>query len=346
MISENKLQKYKEIAPVSEIKGVWLVENAEDHRLYIKKQLHHFDAEVLEFFQKEEFPHIPKVHELIIDGEEAIVIEEHINGRTLEDLLAEGVFSEKETREIVLQLCSILKPLHDHDPAIIHRDIKPSNLILKDGVLYLIDFDIAKDYEPGKGRDTELMGTAGFAAPEQYGFSQSTPKTDIYSMGVLTNKMLTGYLPSETMYEGELASVIRKCTAIEPSMRYASVDDVQKALTGKKTNFAPPGFRSGNVLYGILAIIWYLFCFYVVVSLNSDENGNPYEGLVLMANKTGLACVLIGLTVYLSNYMGARDLFPFKKTGSFVVEIIRMALGVVLLIMVPATIIVIIEQLV
>ena len=120
-----------------------------------------------------------------------------------------------------MDLCQILKPLHEYDPPIIHRDIKPSNLILdSQNHLFLIDFDASKNYNPDKSRDTVLMGTEDYAAPEQYGFLQSSERTDIFSVGVLANKMLTGVLPSESRPVGPFQSIISKCLSIDPQDRY------------------------------------------------------------------------------------------------------------------------------
>lgn len=107
-------------------------------------------------------------------------------------------FCEKETIDIAMQICKILMELHGMNPPIIHRDIKPANvMIMPEGVVKLLDFSVAKAENITKKRDTVLLGTSGFAAPEQYGFSASTPQTDIYVMGVLMNLMLTRKMPSE-----------------------------------------------------------------------------------------------------------------------------------------------------
>ena len=80
-------------------------------------------------------------------------------------------------------MCDGLKELHEQK--IIHRDIKPSNMILQaDGRIRLIDFDAARIFKDNKATDTELLGTKDYAPPEQYGFGQTDPRSDIYSLGV------------------------------------------------------------------------------------------------------------------------------------------------------------------
>ena len=110
------------------------------------------------------------------------------------------------------------------DPPIIHRDIKASNIIIsQEGTVTLLDMDAAKWYRDQSDRDTKLIGTYGYAAPEQYGFGASDERTDIYSIGVLLNVTLTGCLPSQKMAEGRIGAVIEKCVKLDPKERYASV---------------------------------------------------------------------------------------------------------------------------
>ena len=87
----------------------------------------------------------------------------------------------------------------------------------------LIDFDAARLHKPEAAADTQILGTTGFAAPEQYGLSQSDTRTDIYSLGVLMNVMLTGQHPSQTLAEGRLGRVIGRCTQVNPEKRYRDV---------------------------------------------------------------------------------------------------------------------------
>ena len=142
-----------------------------------------------------------------------------------------GCFTEEETIPIILSLCEVLRPLHAHDPEIIHRDIKTTNLILRDdGTLYLIDFDASKMFDPAKNRDTVLIGTEDYAAPEQYGFAQSDRRTDIYAIGVLMCKMLTGKTLSEADYSGPLTDIIQLCTQMDPRGRFNTVDALAYAL--------------------------------------------------------------------------------------------------------------------
>ncbi len=92
----------------------------------------------------------------------------------------------EEVLDIGLQLCKVLDYLHTRKPPIIFRDLKPGNIMrTRTGDLYLIDFGIARRFVPGKRKDTIPLGSPGYAAPEQYGTAQTTPRSDLYSLGVL-----------------------------------------------------------------------------------------------------------------------------------------------------------------
>ena len=164
---------------------------------------------------------LPVIYEAVSQGEDNLVLEEFIEGDTLGFLLEGALFSLKETRKIIIQLCRALWVLHGL--AAVHRDIKPENVILRGSEAVLIDFDAARLHKPEAAADTQILGTTGFAAPEQYGLSQSDTRTDIYSLGVLMNVMLTGQHPSQTLAEGRLGRVIGRCTQVNPEKRYRDV---------------------------------------------------------------------------------------------------------------------------
>lgn len=166
-------------------------------------------------------PNLPLILEAAEQDGENLVVEEFIEGDNLGFLLEGALFTPKETREIVKQLCGALWVLHSM--AAVHRDIKPENVILRGKEAVLIDFDAARLHKPGAEADTQVLGTTGFAAPEQYGLSQSDVRTDIYSLGVLINVMLTGEHPSKKLAEGHMGRVVQRCTQVNPQKRYKDV---------------------------------------------------------------------------------------------------------------------------
>ena len=160
-----------------------------------------------------------------------IVLEEYIQGDSLDMLIDGGEHLTKhQARNIALQLCDALYALHSL--GIIHRDVKPSNVILSGSRAVLIDFDAARICRPDseKVRDTQILGTVGYAPPEQYGFSETDFRADIYAMGVLINEMLTGVHPSETLAPGRWGRIIGRCTMISPDKRYRTIEELKGAI--------------------------------------------------------------------------------------------------------------------
>ena len=173
-------------------------------------------------------PNLPTVFEVAVQGDQNLVLEEYIEGDTLGFLLKEALFSVEETRKIVLQVCRALWVLHFIGA--VHRDVKPENIILRGDEAVLIDFDAARLHKPEHEMDTQILGTTGFAAPEQYGLSQSDLRTDIYSVGILINVMLTGEHPSRKLAEGRMGHIVDRCTHVNPQRRYKNVLRLMEAL--------------------------------------------------------------------------------------------------------------------
>ena len=171
---------------------------------------------------------LPAVFEVASRDGENLVLEEYIHGDTLGALLRDALFTPEETRGIVSQVCRALWVLHSL--AAVHRDVKPENIILRGSDAVLIDFDAARLHKPEHETDTQILGTTGFAAPEQYGLSQSDLRTDIYSVGILINVMLTGQHPSKKLAEGKLGRVVERCTQVSPEKRYPNVLRLMEAL--------------------------------------------------------------------------------------------------------------------
>lgn len=171
---------------------------------------------------------LPTVFEAVQEGENCLVLEEFIPGDTLGFMLQGALFSPAETKKIVTQVCRGLWVLHSLGA--VHRDIKPENIILRGNDAVLIDFDAARIHKPEAEGDTQILGTAGFAAPEQYGLSQSDVRTDIYALGILINVMLTGQHPSQKLAQGRLGRVVERCTRVNPRHRYKNVLRLMEAL--------------------------------------------------------------------------------------------------------------------
>lgn len=173
-------------------------------------------------------PNLPQIYEVATRGEDNLVLEEYVRGDNMGDLLQGSLFTGKETRRIALQLCRALWALHSMDA--VHRDVKPENVILRETEAVLIDFDAARLFKQESARDTQILGTTGFAAPEQYGMSQTDHRADIYSMGVLLNVMLTGQHPSRCLAKGRWGRIVTRCTQVNPEKRYQTILQLSEEL--------------------------------------------------------------------------------------------------------------------
>lgn len=173
-------------------------------------------------------PHLPRIMEVGEKDGKTAVLEEYIQGDTLDTLLEAALFAPSEAKPILRQLCRALWVLHSMGA--VHRDIKPENVILRGDEAVLIDFDASRIYKSENPADTQILGTTGYAAPEQYGLSQSDGRADIYAMGVLLNVMLTGKHPSKELASGRMGYIVQRCTMVNPQKRYQNVLQLMEAL--------------------------------------------------------------------------------------------------------------------
>ena len=214
---------------------------------------------------------VPAIKEIYSEDGTDYLIEEYIDGQTIAELIDGGRrFSVKEAAGIAKSLCRTLAPIHRR--GIVHRDITASNVMLSyTGSVYLIDFGNSRIHKQNRSKDTEFVGTQGYAAPEQFGFGQSDKRTDIYAIGVLMNVMLTGSFPYEEKYKGSPAKVIRKCTAVKPKDRYRSVGALRRAILRAKYPllFSRPAW----IAYTLAAVV--LFC--ILAATAPDNNTDSTE---------------------------------------------------------------------
>lgn len=174
-------------------------------------------------------PNIPTVYEVAELGDKCIVIEEYIDGITVGEVLEIGRYTRSGVKKVITQLCNALAVIHSQ--GIVHRDIKPENIMVdKNGIVKLIDFNISRLIKENKDKDTVMLGTTGFASPEQYGMAETDARSDIYSIGILINVMLTGEHPSKKMCRGRWQRIVNKCTRINPEERYQNVTELIRSI--------------------------------------------------------------------------------------------------------------------
>lgn len=229
--NEYRLHEYLDLGELDGNNKVRLKRNYINGNICVEKQVSLSSKYIYDFLKEKKIRYVPEIYNCIATDTNLIVIEQYIEGRVLDDIIQEKSMGEMQIVNIILQLCDILSILHHSTPAIICRDLKAENIIVdKSGKCWLIDFDIARIFEKGKNRDTVLLGTAGYAAPEQFGFYQTDQRTDIYAMGVLMNYMATQKFPHEGKIKGKLNFIVDKCLAFEPEKRYQDIDDLKEDI--------------------------------------------------------------------------------------------------------------------
>ena len=171
---------------------------------------------------------LPLIYDVINLDDGQIILEEFIEGVTISEIMESGRYHYLGARKVINSVCRALTVFHERN--LVHRDVKPENIIIdNNGRVVLIDFNAARKISSAS-KDTVVMGTVGYASPEQLGVAQSDFRTDIYAVGVLLNVMLTGKHPSEKLAFGRPRKIIRKCTNVNPDDRYQSAEKLSKAL--------------------------------------------------------------------------------------------------------------------
>lgn len=195
----------------------------------IIKRMNAANPDVYKVLSEMNNEHIPRILACEWQEKELVFAEEYVDGETLEYYLKENLLTEVQKLGIALQLCEAVEVLHNCAPQMIHRDIKPSNvLITEDGVLKLIDFDAARQYkEMSEESDTRILGTADYAAPEQFGYKQTDVQSDIYSMGIVFEML---HYHGEGLAALSWKRMLEICTNFDPRKRYKSVDKLAKAI--------------------------------------------------------------------------------------------------------------------
>ncbi len=267
MLFEGKV--YEEVGELGKSKNQRTVLlHHEQGEFLVYKEISRETAPIFQMLKEHPHPNIVSVYKVkAVDEETCGVFMEYIMADTLEDrMVQKGKIPLKEAKNIMLQLCYAV--WHYQRMGIVHRDLKPLNILVSpEGAVKITDFGIARTYKKDQICDTQFLGTAGYAAPEQFGFSQTSHKADIYALGVIFNRMLTGKMPVEEVYNGneKIAVVIRKCIRMSPEER-CSLEELEEVLGGRRLIKRPwgkrilrciPGFRTGNKIHMALAIVEY-----------------------------------------------------------------------------------------
>lgn len=203
---------------------ITLMYDANSNKRYIQRRIYDDKRDIYKTLASINHPNIPSIISVEFDSD-TVVTEEYIEGESLRQLMDQNtVFTKKQIINIAKQIVSAMTELHKFN--IIHRDIKPDNIILDGaGHIWLIDYDIARIYRDEIRKDTEAMGTFGYAPIEQFGMMPTDFKTDIYAFGVTLSQLL-----DKAGVKGGLLKVAEKCKRLDPAQRYQSASIVKSAL--------------------------------------------------------------------------------------------------------------------
>ena len=219
---EYYLSKYEELSVLSDTKKcrTSLMRNKDTGELVVKKEMGKESFSVYSLLKSIKSKNLIKVLECFRDEDKTIEIEEYVNGKRLDDYFREKKATLEQVVDVGIALCEGLAPMHKLN--LVHRDIQPKNIIItNEGSLKIIDFDISRKENENATHDTTLLGTVGYAAPEQYGFAQTTNRSDIYSIGAVL-KELSSF--------SELDKIIAKCMEMDPANRYENVEQLENEL--------------------------------------------------------------------------------------------------------------------
>ncbi len=278
------------------------------------------DAELM---KKLDHPAIPRIVDIIdnADNPEIYIVMDYVEGESLDKVLNEfGAQSQETVIDWAKQICDTLGYLHSQKPPIIYRDMKPANIMLKpEGNLKIIDFGISREYKEQNLADTTVLGTRGYAPPEQYGSRQTDARSDIYALGMTMHHLVTGIDPRPKSYEyfpirqwnpalsGGLERIIDKCTALDPEDRYQNCNELMYALEHYEEEDENYKKKQKNKLVAFIV----LFALSVVMLLigiggrfmASYENNKNYDQKINISASTPY-------DIKVSTYQDAIDLFP------------------------------------
>jgi hypothetical protein len=148
---------------------------------------------------------------------------EYVDGEDLASLLRRiGRLPADKGLEIARQLCAGLAAAHEH--GIIHRDLKPANIMLDGrGRVRITDFGLAGLAAEIEGADARA-GTPAYMSPEQFAGDELSPKSDLYSLGLVLYEIFTGKRPFDTSSMEEMARLRNKSTPTAPSQYLKDLD--------------------------------------------------------------------------------------------------------------------------
>ncbi len=232
-------ERLKSVVAVKEIRATPSENTA--HRVTLEQ----YEREA-QFLVRLNHPNLPKVTDAFVDSDRFYLVMDFVEGATLDHCLRMGGGKPIDPGTVVnlaIEIVDVLRYLHSQNPPIIFRDLKPSNVMVQpDRHIKLIDFGIARRFQPGATKDTSLLGRVGYSPPDQFGRHQTDKRSDIYSLGATMHHLLTArdpsispfkFAPLEQVIPGvpnSLSRLVANCVAMEPNLRPPDVEVVAAEL--------------------------------------------------------------------------------------------------------------------
>lgn len=225
------------------------------------------EMEIMEKMADRKLSGIPKTYRIFEENGEVYLVREYIEGMSLAQMvLQKGGISEAEICRISRKICQTAEQFQNPDEPMIHRDIKPENIVVTPGSeVVFIDFGTMRSYKKDGSRDTFVVGTRGTAAPEQYGYTQTDQRTDVYAIGQTMLYMVSESYEmnqlSECAVSRRMKKIIEKACSFEPDKRYGDAAQLRRAVEKCQANNRKKVYKKAGAVFGLIAAGYILAIF-------------------------------------------------------------------------------------
>lgn len=225
------------------------------------------EMEIMKKMADRKLSGIPKAYRIFEENGEVYLVREYIEGMSLAQMvLQKGGISEAEICRISRKICQTAEQFQNPDEPMIHRDIKPENIVVTPGgEVVFIDFGTMRSYKKDGSRDSFVVGTRGTAAPEQYGYTQTDQRTDVYAIGQTMLYMVSESYEmnqlSECAVSRRMKKIIEKACSFEPDKRYGDAAQLRRAVEKCQANNRKKVYKKAGAVFGLIAAGYILAIF-------------------------------------------------------------------------------------